>query len=393
MELTEHAATAAEIYRDARLRHVHGRQVAPGQGLRQPTPPDPQHSWPCQRGFERFYGILDGFTNLHHPHRLIERQPAGRGRPVPRRLLPDRRPHRPLPGLVGRTYGPATPASRWFTYLAHPACHAPLHAKPVDIERYRGRYEAGWDALRAERFARQQELGIVAEDTELAPRNTEEGDDVRPWDELADHEQELFARHMEVYAGMVDGLDQYDRPPARRPGRDGRAGQHDRRVHLRQRRVPGRRGGGHQRLLRPPARASPTSRPICPASTCSAGPRPCPTTPGAGPWRRTRPFRLYKINTHAGGHSVPFVLSWPDAPGGPRRAPAPVRPRGRPAAHAAGTDRGRGAVGAQRAAADPDGRLVLRGHPGRGRPPVDPDRAGLRDAGPPRATTGTVGRR
>ncbi len=55
----------------------------------------PQHSWPCQRGFDRFYGFLDAFTNLHQPHRLDRGQPPGAGRSLPRRLLPDRRPHRP----------------------------------------------------------------------------------------------------------------------------------------------------------------------------------------------------------------------------------------------------------------------------------------------------------
>ena len=55
----------------------------------------------------------------------------------------------------------SNPEQPFLLYFAHGAVHAPLHAKPADIERHRGRYDAGWDALRAARFARQQELGIV----------------------------------------------------------------------------------------------------------------------------------------------------------------------------------------------------------------------------------------
>ena len=79
----------------------------------------------------------------------------------------------------------ANPARPFFLYMAHGAVHAPLQARPDDIEKYRGRYDAGWDALRAERFARQQELGVVPPGVELAPRNTERDHDVRPWDELS----------------------------------------------------------------------------------------------------------------------------------------------------------------------------------------------------------------
>ncbi len=117
------------------------------------------------------------------------------------------------------------------------------------------------------------------------------------------------------------------------------------------------------------------------------GPQTMPHYPRGWAMASNTPFRLYKINTHAGGHSVPFVVSWPDHLAGPGRATAPVRPRGRPAAHSAGPDRRRGAVGAQRQAADPDGRDIVRGHAGRRRPRVDPDRAGLRDARPTGATT------
>ena len=73
------------------------RWSASGTSPRTRTVPTPARSTrgPCQRGFDRFYGVLDAFTNLHHPHRLVEDNHTRRDRPVPRRLLLHRRPHRP----------------------------------------------------------------------------------------------------------------------------------------------------------------------------------------------------------------------------------------------------------------------------------------------------------
>ena len=64
-----------------------------------------------------------------------------------------------------------------FLYVAYTAAHWPLHAKPADIAKYRGKYSKGWDALRKERFARMKELGVIRKDTELSPRNP----DVPAW--------------------------------------------------------------------------------------------------------------------------------------------------------------------------------------------------------------------
>ena len=309
MELTEHAATAAEIYRDAGwATFMAGKwHLAKDSDL---NAAGAQRSWPCQKGFERFYGILDGFTNLHHPHRLmsdnqvveVDRYPDGY-------YLTDDLTDRCL--AWWKELRASHPRKPWFTYLAHPACHAPLHAKAGDIERYRGAYAAGWDEVRARRFSRQQELGIVTEGTELAPRNTEEGDDVRPWDELAEPEKGLFARHMEVYAGMVDGLDQSigrlldglaeldeldntivvftsDNGASREGEEAGTSGYF---VHL---------------LGQPDVDAD------LPRMDLLGGPQTMPHYPRGWAMASNTPFRLYKINTHAGGHSVPFVLSWPE---------------------------------------------------------------------------------
>ena len=137
----------------------------------------PQHSWPCQRGFDRFYGFLDAFTNLHQPHRLtednhqvvVDRYPDGYY------LTDDLTDHAIAMIRESKASNPDKP---FFLYFAHGAVHAPLHAKAADIARYRGRYDSGWDELRQRRYARQLELGVIPPGTPLAPRNTETDHDV-----------------------------------------------------------------------------------------------------------------------------------------------------------------------------------------------------------------------
>ena len=94
---------------------------------------------------------------------------------------------------------------------------------------------------------------MIPPGTPLAPRNTEANHDVKPWDDLTDREKELFARHMEVYAGMVDNIDQNVGRLLGALDAARRARQHDLPLHLRQRRLARGRGGRHQLVLRAPA--------------------------------------------------------------------------------------------------------------------------------------------
>ena len=124
------------------------------------TPPGNKRSWPCQRGFERYYGVLDAFTNLHHPHRIVEdnHQVEVDQYPDDYFFTDDITDH--AIAMIRETKA-ADPSKPFFLYFAHAAVHAPLHAKADDIAKYRGRYDAGWDAIRAERFARQKALGVM----------------------------------------------------------------------------------------------------------------------------------------------------------------------------------------------------------------------------------------
>lgn len=92
----------------------------------------------------------------------------------------------------------------FFLYLAHTAPHWPLIALPEDIAKYNGRYDKGWFALREERFERQKKLGIVDQHT---IRSIPE-EDLYEWDKLSYDQQQAWARKMEVFAAMVDRLDQ-----------------------------------------------------------------------------------------------------------------------------------------------------------------------------------------
>jgi len=154
-------------------------------------------SWPLQRGFDRYYGSMDGFTSLFHPHRLI----SDNG-PVPDEGFPDD--FYLTDALTDRAIGMinglrANDADKpFFLYFAHQAVHGPVQAKPEDIAKYRGRYDEGWEPVRKERFARQLRDGLFPEGTRPSDP------DLPPWEGPTD----LYARHMEVYAAAVDAVDQ-----------------------------------------------------------------------------------------------------------------------------------------------------------------------------------------
>nr|WP_121270139.1 arylsulfatase [Pedobacter schmidteae] len=92
----------------------------------------------------------------------------------------------------------------FFLYLAYTAPHWPLVALPEDIARYKGKYDKGWDRLRAERFERQKQLGIVDPDTRISKKD----EDIYDWSRLSYDQRQQWAKKMEVFAAMVDRMDQ-----------------------------------------------------------------------------------------------------------------------------------------------------------------------------------------
>jgi arylsulfatase A-like enzyme len=313
MELSDDCVTVAEVLRDAgwATLMVGKWHLAKDSDC---TDAGPRHSWPCQRGFDRFYGFLDGFTNLHHPHRLVRDNSAVEVDAYPPGYyFTDDITDEAIAMVKGvRASEPSKP---FFLYFAHGAVHAPLHAKPDDIAKYRDRYAAGWDAVRTERFARMLELGVLPADTVLPPRNSEPGNDVSAWDALPAEQQVLFARYMAVYAAMVDNVDQqFGRLCAALEA----MGELDNTLFL----VTSDNGASREgeaegttayysHLLGTTDLGADLAR-----VEEIGGPTTTPHYPRGWAMVSNTPFRLYKINAHAGGHSVPMLLAGPGVPGG-----------------------------------------------------------------------------
>lgn len=314
MRIRENAVTMAELFRDngwASLM-VGKWHLCKDADL---SEAGPRVSWPLQKGFERYYGILDGFTNFHQPHRLYEDNHAVHVDQYPDDYyftddLTDR-----AVQMISELRS-SDPAKPFFLYFSHGAVHAPLQAKVTDIEKYRGAYESGWDAIRQQRYERQLELGVIPEHAVLPPRNTEERHAVQAWDDLSDTDKELFARYQEVYAAMVDNVDQnFGRLRAELEA----MGEWENTIVIFTSDNGGSREGqelgtsAYFRTLL--ANAAPTGLDQTSIDherlDLLGGPQTLAHYPMGWAMVSSAPFRLYKINTHQGGHQVPMIVSWP----------------------------------------------------------------------------------
>jgi arylsulfatase A-like enzyme len=164
------------------------------------TPAGPYDNWPLGRGFERYYGFLDGETDQFAPELTYDNH----------RIETPRRPGYHLTeDLIDhsiefvRDQVSVKPDSPFFLYLAFGATHAPHQAPKEFIDRYKGVYDKGWDKIREERLARQKQIGIAPPTAELSPRNP----GVKAWDDLSADEKRLFIRFQETYAGFLEHTD------------------------------------------------------------------------------------------------------------------------------------------------------------------------------------------
>lgn len=162
-------------------------------------------STPPQRGFDRYFGFLSGAINFF----------TGRDWQTGENLMRLDEEVYEVPDDFYSTDAFTDYAIEFlkdspdqdqpfFLYLAHNAPHFPLHALPEDIAKYKGRYQAGWDAIRARRYERLRELGVADETWRLSDRDPK----VEPWNEITEEEADFLEPMMEVYAAMVDRLDQ-----------------------------------------------------------------------------------------------------------------------------------------------------------------------------------------
>src|SRR4051795_6025876 len=180
-----------------------------------------RRNWPTGRGFERFYGFLGAETSQWYPELTYDNHPVDQPK------TPEEGYHfgvditdKAIEFIMdAKAVAPDKP---FFLYYAPGAAHAPHHAPKEWIERYAGRFDEGYEAMRETTLARQIEMGIVPPNTELPPMNpigtpeTRTGpagqpypalDFARPWDSLDADEKQLFCRMAEVYAGFLAHTD------------------------------------------------------------------------------------------------------------------------------------------------------------------------------------------
>jgi arylsulfatase len=158
--------------------------------------------WPLGRGFERFYGYFGGETHqfapslVHDNHRVLAPESIDDGYHLTEDLA-DRAKEFIADLKVSE------PDKPFFMYFCTGACHSPHHAPPEWIDRFRGRFDMGWDAWRDATFARQQEMGVLPPGTELSPRP----EWVPVWDSLPPEQQRLYARYQECFAAYLSHAD------------------------------------------------------------------------------------------------------------------------------------------------------------------------------------------
>ena len=162
----------------------------------------PMDRWPLGLGFERFYGFLSAETSQWSPELCQDNTFIDAPRsPAEGYHLTEDLADQAIRMVLDQQQ--ATPDKPFFCYLATGAAHAPHHVPAEWIESYRGRFDAGWEAVRDEAFRRQLEEGVVPPGTTL----TERPPWVPSWEDLSADERRLYARYMEAFAGFLSHTD------------------------------------------------------------------------------------------------------------------------------------------------------------------------------------------
>lgn len=199
-DLSRNAVTIAEA-----LKPVGYRTYMAGKWhvAKQIGPDGDKSNWPLQRGFDRFYGTIYGAGSFYDPYTLTRgNQP----------ITPDNDKEY-QPEQYYYTDAISDHAARYieeharehagapfFMYVAYTAAHWPMHAMEKDVAKYRGRYDAGYEAIRKSRYGRMQQLGVI--------RNWELSEVPQAWGTVEEATRQWDIRCMEVYAAIVDSMDQ-----------------------------------------------------------------------------------------------------------------------------------------------------------------------------------------
>lgn len=168
------------------------------------SPMGPFNQWPTGSGFEHFYGFVGAETNQWYPALYDGITP----------VEPSKTPEEGYHFTEDLTDHAITwvqrqkslmPDKPFFMYFAPGATHAPHHVAPEWSEKYKGKFDAGWDVVREETLARQKAQGIVPPDTVLSARPQQ----IVAWDDVADDLKPVLARQMEIYAGFMEHTDHH----------------------------------------------------------------------------------------------------------------------------------------------------------------------------------------
>lgn len=268
------------------------------------TAAGPFDRWPLGQGFEKFYGFLGGEVDQWAPLLVQDNQFIE---------IPQRPGYHLSEDLVDRAITmirdqqQANTGRPFFTYLALGAAHAPLHAPQPFIDKYQGRFDGGWDQAREHILARQKALGIVPEGTTLPARNP----GIPAWDSLSPDQKQVYARLMEVYAGFLDHADHHI-------GRlvaalDAMGIRDDTLIIVLSDNGASQEGLAHGALntdryrnFLPESVKEMKSR-LAEAGSASTDPH----YPMGWAMAGNTPFKRWKQDTHNGGNTDPFIVSWP----------------------------------------------------------------------------------
>jgi arylsulfatase len=165
-------------------------------------PGTPTYNWPRQRGFDRFYGTIHGAGSFYDPNSLTRENTL---------FSPlDYKEYQPkefyytdaINDHTARYLKEHKGDNPFFIYVAHTAPHWPMHALPEDVAKYKGKYDKGWEAMRKARYKRQLKMGLIEDGWKITPKDSR----APAWKDAKNKEWEI--KLMEVYAAMVDRLDQ-----------------------------------------------------------------------------------------------------------------------------------------------------------------------------------------
>ena len=249
--------------------------------------------WPVHRGFDRSFVQIDGAMNYF----------GGDSGDGPRALMAlDDKPYVPPHDNFYSTdaftdhaieflneTNKAVSGKPFYLYMAYNASHWPLQAPAEDIEKYRGKYDKGWQAVRQERLNRMKALGIVPKDQAMVPMDR---GNIEPWDKLTDNQRQQWARRMEVYAAQTEHL---DRCIGRLLDEIKRLGLLDNTLVL----FLSDNGGAAE-----DPNGGDKSAPIGTRDSFRGYARPWATVSNT-PWRR------HKVSAYEGGISTPLIANWP----------------------------------------------------------------------------------